>query len=78
MQPLLLWKSNNITYPECVAIALVIQHAKRMPLIILSSVACLVLTYFSTLAYRTNSMVFEEKQLLNTKYVFLCSLLLLS
>jgi hypothetical protein len=30
VQPLLQWKSNNITYSECVFAALGTQHAKRM------------------------------------------------
>jgi hypothetical protein len=40
------------TYSECVSVALVIQHAKRMRCIILSSVACLALSYFSTLSHK--------------------------
>ena len=40
----------NITYSECVSVALVIQLAKRMHHIILSSVACLVLPFFPTLS----------------------------
>ena len=34
-------KARSITHSECVSVALVIQHAKRMRRIILSSVACL-------------------------------------
>jgi hypothetical protein len=41
-------KAISIKYSVCVSIALVIQHAKRMRRIILSSVACLALPYFST------------------------------
>jgi hypothetical protein len=37
----------SITYSERVSVALVIQHAKRMRRIILSSVACLAVLYFS-------------------------------
>jgi hypothetical protein len=43
-------KAISITYSECVSVALVIQHAKRMRRIILSSVACLALPDFSTLS----------------------------
>jgi hypothetical protein len=30
MQPVLQWKSNSITFSECVSLALVIQRAKHM------------------------------------------------
>jgi hypothetical protein len=36
----------NITYSECVSVALVIHHAMRMRRIILSFVACLVLPHY--------------------------------
>jgi hypothetical protein len=45
-------KAIRITYCECVSVALVIQHAKRMRCVILSSVACLAVTYFSTLFHK--------------------------
>jgi hypothetical protein len=35
-----------LTYSECVFVALVIQHAKRIHCIILPSVACLAVPYF--------------------------------
>jgi hypothetical protein len=43
-------KAISITYSESVFAALVIQHASRMRRIILSSVACPVLSYFYTLS----------------------------
>ena len=36
----------NITYSVCVFVALVIQHAKRMRRVMLSSVACPPVQYF--------------------------------
>jgi hypothetical protein len=43
-------KALRITYSECVAVALVIQHTNRMKRIVLSSVACPDPQYFSTLS----------------------------
>jgi hypothetical protein len=45
-------KTMRITYSQCVSVALVIKHAKRMSCIILSSVASLALLYFSTLSHK--------------------------
>jgi len=47
-------KSRSKTYSEFVSVALVIQHAKCMPHIILSVLACLALLYFSTLSHKIN------------------------
>ena len=44
-------KAISVSYSECVSVALVIQHAKLMRCMILSSAACLALPYFSTLSH---------------------------
>jgi hypothetical protein len=44
-------KAVSITYSECVSLALVIQHAKRMRRI-MSFVICLAVPYFSTLSHK--------------------------
>ena len=57
-----------------VSVSLVIQHAKRMRRIILSSVDCLAVPYFSTLSHKRHGF---GKKLLNMKCVFWFSLRLL-
>jgi hypothetical protein len=52
-------KQKHITYSECVCLALVIRHALRMRLTILSSVASMAVPYFSTLS--RNQKDFREK-----------------
>jgi hypothetical protein len=52
-------KSVNITYSEYVFAALVIQHAMRMRLIILPSVASLAAPYFPTLSHKRH--LFRKK-----------------
>jgi hypothetical protein len=74
------WKETSITYPECVSVALVMQHAKLMRRIILSSVACPALPYFSTLSHKRHD--FQKRKLLNIKCVLsfskiLCEILLI-
>jgi hypothetical protein len=51
----------------CTCVASVIQHEKRMRHIVLSSVACPVLPYFSTLSHKRYDY---RKKLLHTKCVF--------
>jgi len=53
----------SVTYSECVSVALVIQHAKHMDSVKLSSVVCLPPPYFSTLC-----QIFRKK-LLNMQCV---------
>ena len=58
-------KSISITYYECVFVALGIQHAMRMRLVILPSVACPALQYFSTLSHKRQR--FREKKVIEHK-----------
>ena len=66
----------SIVYSECVFVAVVCQHIKRMRRLTLSFVACLAIAYFSTLFHKRHD--FREKRLSNIKCVYLFSLQLLS
>ena len=69
-----LGKAIIVTYSECVFVALVIQHVKRMRRIKFSYMPCPVLPNFSKLSHKWHDF---GKVLLNTKCVFLFSLQLL-
>jgi hypothetical protein len=60
-------KQLSTTHSEFVSATFFIQHEKRMRRIVVSFVACLTLPYFST--YLIDATIFEQKTLLNTKYV---------
>jgi hypothetical protein len=62
---------TGISYSECVFVALVIQHAKAMRLIILPSVASLVVPHFSTLSLKRQDFLRKKKKVLNIKLVCL-------
>jgi len=45
-------KARSVIYSECMFVGLVVEHAKRTLLIMLSSVTCPALPYFSTLSLK--------------------------
>jgi hypothetical protein len=67
---------NSITYSECVSVALVISHGKRIPLFIFSSEACLAIPYILTSSHKRRD--FRKKIVLNTIFFFKFSLQFLS
>ena len=54
-------KAISITYSECVLLALFISHAISMPRIMLPSVVCLTVTYFSTLSHNRHDLRKEDR-----------------
>jgi hypothetical protein len=61
-------KAISVTYSECVSVALLIQHAKSILHIILSSVADMTVKYAITLYHKQHD--FRNKKLLNIKLIF--------
>jgi hypothetical protein len=49
-----------MAYSECVSVALVIQHEMRMRRIVLLSVACPAVQYFSTLFHKRHYFFLEK------------------
>jgi hypothetical protein len=64
-------KAISITYSECLSVALIIRHAKRMRRVMLSSVVCLGLSYFFHISWKAR---FSVKYLLNITCVFSLSI----
>ena len=64
-----LGKAISITYSEWVYVPSVVQHAKYMRLIILSSIECLGLSYFSKLSHEGHN--FRKKNAEHKMSVFL-------
>ena len=63
MQPLLERESSNITLGKMIVfVTLVTQHAKRMRLVLLSSVGCPAVQYFSKLCHKQND--FRKKNVI--------------
>jgi hypothetical protein len=71
LNPLLPWKSNDITYSECVFVALDIQHGRRMRGSVLSFMACPAIPFLPHCLI--NGMIFG-KHSLDIKCVFWFSL----
>ena len=63
-------KEISVTYFQCVSVALIIQHAKRMRRIIFSFIVCLSLyTIFYTLSHKGHDFR-KKKKLLNINCAF--------
>ena len=68
-------EAESIASSECVCVALVIQHLKFMHRILLPSVACLAVPYFSTLSHKRHDF---RKNVVKHKVIFLFSVKFLS
>jgi len=68
-------KARSITYSECMSVSLFIQHAEHMLCVILSSMACLALPYFSKLSH--NFLILCKKVIEHKMYVLFFSLQIL-
>src|SRR5215469_2744427 len=66
----------SITYSTCVSVALIIQQAKRMRGVLLPSVACPDLPYFSTLILKRHDFRGENVWKTNVCFDFLQKLFL--
>jgi len=63
-------KATRISNTECVFVALFIRHEMRMCRIVLSSVACLVVPYFSTFPHKRHEF---RKKFMNIKCILCLS-----
>jgi hypothetical protein len=60
-------EKKSVTCSGCVSVALFIQHAMRIHRIVLPSVVCVAVPYFSTLSHKRHNF---RKTLLNIKCAF--------
>ena len=65
-------KQLSITYSECAFVALVIQHAKRMRRVTVSSMASTTLHHLSTLSHKQHD-IRESYWIYNVCFEFLCN-----
>jgi len=68
-------KAMSVTQTECVSVAVVIQHSMRMRHVILSSVTCPAVQYFSTLSHKWQDFT-KGKVVEKIKTHILCSVII--